>query len=259
MNLPGEQQYGSRYMIGNPTTSPGIQSNNQLQNLLSNPSLQTALFSGGGGALGNAIGGRWGGALGAGAGPVVQNLISGQRAPWTQVLTEAAAAAAGGGLGSAAGPLGAGLGGGGGAFLGGQLAKPGALGGLFNRPAAVPAGSYNGASNEENEQNDDDHREIFKSLCHKQEHEEESESDHSHIFKHLGISPEHKGKFVGAFKHKETSGIISMKGSHQDTQDTQDIKNLTMLKCSNISVLILRNIKENLSELSNIKKPQVYF
>lgn len=96
-----------------------------IQGFLSNPNVQSALYSGGGGALGSALGGTWGGAIGAGAGPIIQNLISPQKEPWKQTLTQAGVAALGGGFGSSIfhGPIGGGLGGAAGGYLGHQLAQ----------------------------------------------------------------------------------------------------------------------------------------
>lgn len=96
-----------------------------MQGFFGNPSVQNALFAGGGGALGSALGGTLGGAIGAGAGPVLHNLISSQKEPWKQTLIEAGTAAAGGGLGSAVfhGPIGGGLGGAAGGYLGPKVAQ----------------------------------------------------------------------------------------------------------------------------------------
>lgn len=141
-----EQQlpYGARYSMDG---SYGGQPNQTIQNLLANPAVQSALFSGGGGALGSALGGPLGGALGAGGAPIVQSLLTHQQAPWNQVLTQAAIAALGGGVGSTLGPIGGGLGGAAGGYFGQQIAqRPGGIGSLFGRPASTVDGAYNGES-----------------------------------------------------------------------------------------------------------------
>jgi hypothetical protein len=112
MDPTNSNLYGRQYNFPANSTNTGA----TLQNFMSNPALQSALYAGGVAAVGSLLGGP----IGSGSAPTVQNILagrSGNTQSWGQILPEAGLGALGGGLDGSL----AGVGGAPGNFVGNQF------------------------------------------------------------------------------------------------------------------------------------------